>query len=141
MATLRDGQLQFACVGDTMVRVFHPSPADGGSLRCIARAGASGAALTRSAPAQLRLVPGAEQGRLVSDSSALARLVVGRSAVVEGDLVLLATDGLLDNLEDDEVREIMETRTRGAARALAEGASRARRKPDDVTVLVGLVVK
>ena len=143
MATLRDGQLQYGVVGDALVRVYHPSPSpnpDDTGLRCIARAGSLGGGPTRGAPPQLRIVPDA--GQLVSDSSALRSLKVGRTAVEEGDLLLLASDGLIDNLDDAQIQVILEEKAKGggAARALADGASRRGLKPDDVTVMVAVVV-
>ena len=140
MVALRGGQLQYGVVGDALVRVYHPNPnPDDAGLRCIARAGSLGGGPTRGAPPQLRIVPKA--GRLVSDSSALRSLKVGRTAVEEGDLLLLASDGLIDNLDDDQIQVILErARGGGAARALADGAARSGLKPDDVTVMVGVVV-
>ena len=135
---LRDGLLQYACVGDALVRVFHPISDRADSLRCIARAGSSGR-LSSSPPQQLKVVPGAQLGSIVSDGTALRSLVVGRTSVVEGDLVLLGTDGLIDNLDDDAILGVLQMKGCAAARALADGATRAALKKDDVTVMVGLV--
>ncbi len=77
--------------------------------------------------------------------------------VREGDLIILATDGLWDNLTNNDVLRItstyLQSRKRDAqgelaplcpktmAKMLVEEASNANIKPDDITAIVGIIQK
>ena len=97
------------------------------------RAPASGG--RRVAPSQVSRQPGAR------DATLAGLLDRARAPAARGDLVVVGTDGLWDNLDEDEVLRAVARAPapRAAATAIARAARAARRKPDDITVAVGLV--
>jgi serine/threonine protein phosphatase PrpC len=67
--------------------------------------------------------------------------------VMKGDLVIIATDGLWDNITTDQILRIIKnevslntrTNTKELAVKLVEAAYKSYVKPDDITAVVGIV--
>lgn len=70
------------------------------------------------------------------------KLKIGKFGVKRGDLILLTTDGVHDNLVNKEIGQILKQNSKDPAESLVEAASRIskgrllRAKPDDMTAVV-----
>ena len=117
-ACYEEGALSYAAVGDASVRVYRES-------RCIARAGGSSG---YGAPAQLWIGPDGTR-----DGKALNGMAVKRCVLQSGDLILLCTDGVTDNLEEGDM-----ARKAASASGIVDSAKCAGRKDDDITAIVGV---
>lgn len=116
---------------------------------------------TFNAPLQLTLFPGAK-GHVLDPTSQSENTTI---AITSGDCIILATDGLFDNLFPEDITAVVKECRRGGAQRIADGlvnaayrasvrtdtntpfsveAQRAGKfhvggKPDDITVIVGII--
>eukprot|EP00756_Hemistasia_phaeocysticola_P014760 Hpha_TRINITY_DN15359_c1_g2::TRINITY_DN15359_c1_g2_i1::g.88206::m.88206/K17508/PTC7, PPTC7; protein phosphatase PTC7 len=92
-------------------------------------------------PKQLAVVPPALQGDGYMASEPY-EAGISTHDVISGDILVLATDGLWDNIDIPQVEGIVQ-KTKGnmnaVATALTEAAATFPRKPDDITVVVAQV--
>ncbi|KAF8775786.1 hypothetical protein HU200_004172 [Digitaria exilis] len=112
-----------------------------------------GRIVCRSTPQQRSLnSPFRLSGRSGGDSDGVAVARTGEVAARDGDVVVVATDGLFDNVRDEQLERVVQMGTRlgfsakNMADIVAGVAYEASRrtlmgKPDDITVIVALVAQ
>jgi len=152
--------VQYSNLGDCMVMIIRPETIDENTtnLRIVHQSKKlySFHEHARGIPVPLQLVFYPAQGRKLSteQSGGVDTQIV---TVQEGDIIIMATDGLWDNLmTDDALRtvssffhprrrdaqgEALPLCPRAVAQRLVEEAFRINIKPDDITAIVGVVRK
>jgi len=152
--------IQYSNLGDCMIMIVRPEKIDENNtnLRIIhlSKKLYSFHEHARGVPVPLQLVFYPAQGRKLSTEQS-GGVETQMVPVQEDDIIIMATDGLWDNLINDDVLRITTTqyatRKRDSqgevlplcptelAQKLVEEAYRMNLKPDDITVIVGLVRK
>lgn len=150
--------IKYSNLGDCMVMIIRPEKLDESTtnLRIVhtSKKLYSFHEHARGVPVPLQLVFYPAQGRKLSteQSSGVETLTY---PVQEGDIIILATDGLWDNLMNDDVLRVVSTqfinrskdsqgevqplKPTDIAKKLVEEAYRMNLKPDDITAIVAFV--
>jgi protein phosphatase PTC7 len=152
--------IQYSNLGDCMVLIIRPERLDENIINLrtihISKKLYSYHEHARGVPVPLQLVFYPAQGRKLSTEQS-GGVETSTVPVQAEDIVILATDGLWDNLTNDDVLRIVATQhsTRSknsqgevrpfnptdVAKKLVEEAYRTNLKPDDITTIVGIVRK
>lgn len=152
--------IQYSNLGDCMVMIIRPEKLDENNINLrithVSKKLYSFHEHARGVPVPLQLVFYPAQGRKLSteQSGGVETEVV---PVAEDDIIIMATDGLWDNLMNNDVLRIVssmyatrQTDSQGEVRPLCpteiskrlvEEAYRMNLKPDDITTVVGIVNK
>lgn len=145
--------IQYSNLGDSMMMLIRPERFDDGSVNLhVAHQSAKQYALEQvnGTPVPLQLCFYPYQGRKGTGApEQVDKCDTLSVAVKQDDIIVLATDGLWDNISTDEVLKITANTFSGPTKAninsnelaqkLVECALKNNYKPDDITVLVGVV--
>jgi len=141
--------IQYSNLGDSMIMILRPERLDDNSynLRIVhqsAKLYATESVQGIPVPLQLCFFPSYGRRGSIEHMEKTETRIVG---VDEGDIIIIATDGLWDNLTTDDVLRLtkdsisLNTRlnTKDLAIKLVEAAYKSDIKPDDITAIVGVV--